>query len=134
MNEVMYKSENQNWETPDALFNKLDAYYHFDIDVCASDSNHKCTKYWTEEDDCFTKTWEGTCWMNPPYGRGIGKFMRYALEQSRLGCTVVCLVETVWFIVDRLRFKGAKTGAPFPSAFIVFRNHEGGPKFGFYEQ
>jgi site-specific DNA-methyltransferase (adenine-specific) len=74
--------------------------------------------------------------MNPPYGSGIGAWMRKAYESSLLGATVVCLVpartDTAWwqdiavlgeirFLRGRLRFGGAATGAPFPSAVVIYR-------------
>ena len=76
------------------------------------------------------------CWMNPPYGKEIGKWMEKAYEESRKnGTTVVCLVpartDTAWwhdfamrgsicFLRGRLKFGGSKNAAPFPSAIIVF--------------
>lgn len=74
--------------------------------------------------------------MNPPYGRTIGKWVRKAWEASREGATVVCLLpartDTAWwhdycmrgevrFIRGRLKFGDSKSGAPFPSAVVVFR-------------
>ena len=78
-----------------------------------------------------------TFWMNPPYGREIGKWMKKAYEESQQGCTVVCLVpsrtDTAWwhdyamkadeirYIRGRLKFQGAENSAPFPSAVVIFR-------------
>ena len=79
--------------------------------------------------------WEGICWMNPPYGREISKWMKKAYEESLNGATIVCLVpsrtDTIWWheyamkgevrlIKGRLRFKGAQSSAPFPSAIVIF--------------
>ena len=76
--------------------------------------------------------------MNPPYGRGIDKWMRKAWETAQAGHTVVCLVpartDTGWwhdyaargevrFLRGRLTFEGyAERGhnAPFPSAVVIF--------------
>lgn len=73
--------------------------------------------------------------MNPPYGREIGAWMRKAYDESRRGAVVVCLVpartDTTWwhefavkgrvtFVRGRLKFNGHKSGAPFPSAVVVF--------------
>ena len=98
INSVLYSSESEVWETPKALFDKLDTEFHFDIDVCALPSNAKCTPFFTPEQDGLKQKWEGVCWMNPPYGRKIGAWMRKALESNT---TVVCLVpartDTKWW-------------------------------------
>ena len=136
INKVLYSSESEVWETPKDLFDKLDTEFHFDIDVCALPSNAKCTTFFTQEQDGLKQKWEGVCWMNPPYGRKIGAWMRKALEAKT---TVVCLVpartDTKWwhdyamkaseirFVKGRLKFGDSKTSAPFPSAIIVFRKN-----------
>lgn len=131
---VLYSSESEVWETPKDLFDKLDTEFHFDIDVCALPFNAKCTTFFTPDQDGLKQKWEGVCWMNPPYGRKIGAWMRKALEAKT---TVVCLVpartDTRWwheyamkaseirFVKGRLKFGDSKNSAPFPSAIIVFR-------------
>ena len=45
-----FKSTNQSWETPDDLFEKIDAKFLFTRDVCASSDNAKCENYWSESD------------------------------------------------------------------------------------
>lgn len=35
---------------------------------------------------------EPKCWMNPPYGREIRKWVQKASDESKKGCTVVCLL------------------------------------------
>ncbi|MGR5961327.1 DNA N-6-adenine-methyltransferase [Bacillus paranthracis] len=51
--------------------------------------------------DGLKQEWNGTCWMNPPYGRGIGKWVKKAYESSLTGSTVVCLLpartDTRWW-------------------------------------
>lgn len=34
INKVLYSSENEVWETPQDLFNRLNDEFHFDIDGC----------------------------------------------------------------------------------------------------
>ena len=123
------------WSTPQSFFTKYDGEYNFNLDVCASEDNAKCAKYFTETDDGLQQEWEGVCWMNPPYGREIIKWMKKAYESSLNGATVVCLVpartDTIWwheyamkgtieFIRGRLKFGNSKNSAPFPSAIVVF--------------
>lgn len=134
---VHFSSASDDWATPQAFFDGLVAEFGaFDLDVCASVENHKAERYFTRADDGLSRTWEGLCWMNPPYGRTISSWVRKAYESSKAGATVVCLVpartDTAWwhdyvalgevrFIRGRLKFGGHKNSAPFPSAVVVFR-------------
>jgi site-specific DNA-methyltransferase (adenine-specific) len=62
-----------SYRTPPWLFRWLDEQYDFDFDICASDENHKCDKYYTEQNSYVGKNWSelgavGFC--NPPFSRG----------------------------------------------------------------
>ncbi|HET7552166.1 MAG TPA: DNA N-6-adenine-methyltransferase [Gemmatimonadaceae bacterium] len=131
-----------DYETPVSTFAPLDAEFRFTLDVCATAENAKCARYFTPEDDGLSREWDrdgGACWMNPPYGREIGAWMRKAWEESRRGAVVVCLVpartDSAWwhdyamrgeirFIRGRIRFVGTRYSAPFPCAVVVFRPSE----------
>lgn len=134
--DVHFSSKTDLWYTPEDFYQKYNSVYNFETDVCATDENAKCEKYFTEETDGLSQKWEGVCWMNPPYGRTISKWMKKAYESSLEGATVVCLVpartDTNWwhdyamkgsieFIKGRLKFGGSKNSAPFPSAVVVFK-------------
>ncbi len=136
--DAMFSSASCEWETPMEFFDKQDAVYHFDLDVCATPDNAKCARYYTKEQDGLVQPWTGRCWMNPPYGRTIGKWVQKAYESVRGGCPeiVVCLhpsrTDNAWgqgygmkgevqFIRGRLKFGKAKNAAPFPSALVIFR-------------
>ena len=132
-----FSSKTDLWATPPEFFAKLDEEFGFDIDVCALPENAKCQKYFTPAEDGLAQEWRGVCYMNPPYGREIGKWVRKAFESARAGATVVCLVpartDTSWwhdyvtnasevrFVRGRLKFGAATNSAPFPSAVVVFR-------------
>lgn len=135
INKGMMSSNTPEWETPQALFDELNAEFHFELDVCATSDNAKCSKYFTADEDGLSKNWQGSCFMNPPYGRTIGQWMRKAYEESQKGALVVCLVpartDTAWwheyamrgeirFLRGRVKFSG-KGPAPFPSAIVIFR-------------
>lgn len=47
------------WETPQALFDELNAEHHFTLDPCATPENAKCEHYFTEQDDGLSKNWGG---------------------------------------------------------------------------
>ena len=137
LNKGLFSSKDQTWETPIDFFNKLDSIFKFELDVAASDDNHKCDRYYTEETDGLAQDWKGVCWMNPPYGRHQIKWIEKASMEANKGATVVCLIPArpdtkVWqniifpnasvicFIKGRLKFGNSKDSAPFPSALIVF--------------
>lgn len=82
---VMFSSKTDLWETPQELFDGLDAEFHFDLDVCALPDNAKCGKFYTPEIDGLSQPWHGTCWCNPPYGREIGIWVRKAYLSSAAG-------------------------------------------------
>jgi phage N-6-adenine-methyltransferase len=126
--------DTDEWETPQDFFNVLHAEFGFDLDVCAFPWSAKCERYFAPEDDGLAQDWSGVCWMNPPYGEAIVKWVAKAHESAQNGATVVCLVpartDTGWwwdycrkheirFLRGRLKFGGSATSAPFPSAVVV---------------
>ena len=88
---VHFSSATNEWQTPPALFAQLDKEFHFTLDPCATPENAKCQKFYTQADDGLSKSWANErVFMNPPYGREIGHWIRKAyLETSAL---VVCLI------------------------------------------
>lgn len=134
---VHFSSKTSDWETPQDFFDLLNSEFHFELDVCAKPENAKCPRYFTPEEDGLKQKWTGVCWMNPPYGREIGRWVKKAYDSAHGGATVVCLLpartDTSWwhdycmkadeirFIRGRLKFGGAKHPAPFPSAVVIFR-------------
>lgn len=128
------------WETPQTFFDELNKKFNFVLDVCAVPNTAKCKEFYSPEEDGLKQPWgidsvPGWCWMNPPYGREIVKWMKKAYEESLKGANVVCLVpsrtDTKWwhdyamkgeirFIKGRLKFGNAKNSAPFPSALVIF--------------
>jgi phage N-6-adenine-methyltransferase len=136
VDKVLFSSATDEWATPQDLFDRYNAIYRFDLDVCATPQNAKCEDYFTRANDGLVQVWQGTCWMNPPYGREIGLWVHKAYRSSQGGATVVCLLpsrtDTKWFhdyclphgqiefLRGRLKFGGAKNPAPFPSMIVVF--------------
>lgn len=59
INDSMFSSKNMSWETPTDYFNQLNRKFKFDLDVCASDTNHKVDNYFTEDDDALKQKWGG---------------------------------------------------------------------------
>lgn len=136
---VHFMSARDDHETPDELFHKLHKEFGFQLDVCATPQNAKLPAYLHPGMDALSLDWYGPhrqrLWMNPPYGRQVGKWIAKAWEESRKGATVVCLLpartDTAWFhdycirgevrlLRGRLRFKGNDASAPFPSMVVIF--------------
>ena len=134
---VMFSSKTDQWATPQKFFDQWNSKYEFTLDVCADASNAKCANYFTEEQDGLKQEWTGRCWMNPPYGRSIDKWVRKAYYESQKdNCLVVALLpartDTKWFheyilhkaqvifVKGRLKFGDSKNSAPFPSMVVVF--------------
>jgi phage N-6-adenine-methyltransferase len=132
MNKGLFTSEHGDWETPQDLIDDLKTVFTFDLDVCASRPN-VCDNYYTKEDDGLIQEWNGLCWMNPPYGREISKWMHKARDTNTLAL-VPARTDTKWFhdcldsialvvfIKGRIKFvRNEKSApAPFPSMFIKF--------------
>lgn len=140
MNSILFLSKKHNWETPQDFFDRYDRQYHFEIDVCATKKNAKCKKYFTKKNNGLKQSWKGVCWMNPPYGREIGRWVSKAWHEAQKGNTIVALLpartDTKWFhdwiykmygvdiefLKGRLKFVGAKDSAPFPSMIVIFKS------------
>ena len=135
MNNIHFSSATDLWATPQSFFDSYNNIYQFEIDVCATNENAKCSKYYTKEQNGLEQEWHGKCWMNPPYGRNIKYWVEKAYKSSLSGATVVCLLpartDTAWwhdycmkgkieFIRGRLKFGNSINSAPFPSAVVVF--------------
>ena len=41
------------------FFEQLDAEFHFNLDPCATEENHKCDKYFTKEINGLSQKWGG---------------------------------------------------------------------------
>lgn len=138
---------NPEWRTPRALFDKIDAVFHFDLDVAATAENALCERYYTKESDALTKCWGNggysVAWMNPPYSKGeMERWTYQAASEAPCGCTTVGLVRsdhsTEWWwryvlraacIVNlcpgRVKFDGPQAGTPtFSSSLVIWTPEE----------
>ena len=135
-------SGNSLWETPQWLAKALSqAVGGFDLDPCAATSDRRRARVkakilLTEADDGLSVPWRGRCFVNPPYGRGIGNWIRKCLEEARRGCVVVALIPArpdthhwhqfiagqadVFMVRGRLKFGDGENSAPFPSCVVVW--------------
>ena len=149
---LMGPGTSAEWETPLSLFDPLYREFEFIVDVAATEANTRCT-LWFE--DAFAVEWAKalptpfSVWCNPPYGRGIGRWLAKAAAERENGVTTVFLLpartdtkwwhEHVWdasthhprtgvevrFLQGRVKFeidgKPAPAGSTFPSVLVIFR-------------
>lgn len=140
--DVMFRSNRQDWETPPEVFDSINSRYGpLTFDVCALAATAKLPDYFTPDDDALTREWRGRCWMNPPYGREIGKWIAKARAEADAGrASVVALIpartdtrywhEHIFGVADRIDFIRGRikflsdgeeqSSAPFPSAVVVW--------------
>ncbi len=141
--DLMFSSQSDEWETPEDFYQALHEEFNFTLDPCSTHDNHKCSKYYTIEDDGLSKSWEGeTVFVNPPYGRVIGEWVKKCYEESK-HATVVLLMpartdtryfhDYIYYDADEIRFLRGRlkfinrslltaSPAPFPSMVVVFYN------------
>lgn len=131
--------------TPDDLLDQLHIEFNFGLDLAADANNAKCAFYFDEEANALEQDWivedDKDAWCNPPYGRGIIKWITKATEETeKHGTCIVMLLpsrtDTAWFrrVVEtadevrffkgRLQFEGQASRAPFPSCLVIwYGNH-----------
>src|SRR5690625_4679171 len=137
--DVHFSSKTNEWATPQCFFDRLDAEVNFTLDPCSDGLNAKCGKFYTQEDDGLTQSWTGErVFMNPPYGRVIGDWVRKAYEESQKGALIVALTpartdtrywhdyvmkaDEIRLVKGRIKFGDGSNSAPFPSAVVVWQD------------
>ena len=141
---AMTSRKSDLWRSPDDFYALLDGLYRFEVDAAADESNTKCERFWSAEDNGLAQDWTGLrIFCNPPYS-SIKQWMRKASE--RLADVAVLLVpartDTAWFhdyvvgrasrvlfVRGRLQFgqdgQEKPNSAPFPSMVAVYRRCAG---------
>lgn len=153
--DLMFSTKKNTWCTPRDFFNKLNSEFKFTLDPCCTKKTALCKKYFTPSEDGLKQNWTGErVFVNPPYGREIGKWVKKAYEESLKKDTLVVMLipartDTTYFhnyifgrakirfIKGRLKFidmdfsgeeKDRKLSpAPFPSCIVIF--NKGGRLF-----
>lgn len=117
------------WQTPRALFDRLDREFNFKCDVAASEDNKLCDVFIDEKTNALIVDypWYESNWCNPPYSKNMPWVNKACIEHQK-GRTIVMLVpadtSTQWFkeayrncnevrfISGRLSFINARTKKP----------------------
>lgn len=139
-NNGRYNGNGREWETPPDLFARLHAEFAFTVDCCASTTNAKLPRFWTEAQNGLEQDWRcERVFMNPPYGREIYPWTRKARTSGAdlvVGVLpastdlawwhddVIAVNAEIRYLRGRPRFL---TGGPyrasgfFPSVIVVWR-------------
>ena len=148
INDGMFSSNKNYWETPQRFFEKLNREFNFELDVASTSDNAKCERYFTELENGLEQSWRGNVFCNPPYGREIGDWVKKAYDESLVNTNgvIVLLIPArtdtrywhdyifnkaseIRFLKGRIKFElngVPKQSAPFPSAVIIYRSNDVG--------
>lgn len=137
----------QDYVTPLALIEEITRRFgvSFVLDLAASNDNHRCTFWITQDDDSLGQDWkvcleecigwagiEPCAWLNPPF-RGVEPWMEKCKVEASRGVKIISLTlaslgtgwyrnhvegEAMSFILrERVVFEGQKD--PFPKDLMV---------------
>ncbi|QAS00233.1 adenine methyltransferase [Lactiplantibacillus plantarum] len=143
ISKALFTSNKEDWETPQDFYDRLNAKYHFEWDLAASDDNAKCGHYFTRDDNSLEQDWEGlsgNLFLNPPYGRELKLWVKKAAttglkDKQKLVMLIPSRTDTSYwhdyifnhaeikFLRDRLKFEVdgiSGDSAPFPSAVVIY--------------
>jgi phage N-6-adenine-methyltransferase len=110
-NALMFSKASDEWRTPQATFDALNAEFGFDFDAAATSENSWVDgdyfgpdHYYSDQRDALAvprwRIYGRTFWLNPPYSK-CADFLAKAATEANKGCTVVCLVpsrtDTKWW-------------------------------------
>ena len=129
MKRIPMTSLRQDWRTPKAFYQALDAEFNFVFDPCPAHGEPLPF-------DGLNCEWASPAFVNPPFN-GIEKWVKKSYDEFQKGKTCVLLIPsrtcTRWwhdyvmkaseirFIKGRIKYEGAKFNAPFPSCVVVFK-------------
>jgi phage N-6-adenine-methyltransferase len=130
------------WATPEEFLRRLHAAVgRIDLDPCSPGKLHsrvRAARHYTTRENGLLMEWHGRVFMNPPYGRTIGRWVAKARSEVEAGHAewVIGLVPArtdtrwwhdhvaglahAWLLRGRLAFGDGTTPAPFPSAVVLW--------------
>jgi len=143
LNRALMSSDTREWNTPPAILEPVGRLDAIGLDPCGNATSIVAARreYRLDRGEdglCLPWSGFGLVYCNPPYGRGIGAWLARAAGQW-LDCGVESIVlvpartdarwwqdnirlALVCFWRGRLKFLGAPSSAPFPSA-VLYHGH-----------
>ncbi len=141
--DILFSHKSDDYITPDWLMDELKQEFDFELDACSTNDNPTALPSWfNKNEDGLTQEWGTTgfwTYCNPPYSE-VARWVEKAYHEWHFkGKSIVMLLpartDTKWFheyiynkkgieirfIKGRLKFKGMKNSAPFPSMLVIFR-------------
>lgn len=131
-----------DWNTPSIVLSKVRAIDQIVLDPCSNSNSIVGAQYTYDGSslamDGLIQTWQlgGLVYVNPPYGQDIVAWTSKCAAEASQGVEIVSLVpartDTKWWHTDivgsdnvlfwsgRLKFLGAASSAPFPSAVVYW--------------
>lgn len=138
MSEPYHRSKCSTWQTPAVVLDRVRQIGPIGLDPATSDDNPTGAAHHFTTDG-LAQSWagHGLVYVNPPYGRTetrqwTAKMAAEAAEGVEIVALLPARPSTIWwhthvltarlvaFWRGRLRFVGADSGAPFPSAIIYW--------------
>lgn len=123
LNRSLFSSASIHWATPGELYESLDREFHFNFDPCPIGGVGG-----------LLTSWKGLrVYCNPPYGRGVEKWLEKRLGTELAVYLLPSRTDTKWwhehamqaseirFLRGRLKFGGSKNSAPFPSVVLIYK-------------
>ena len=127
-----FSAATDRWATPPHVYAELDKEFRFNLDPCPLDGTGDGLK------PLFTQWGGRRVYCNPPYGPGIGDWLKRGLEADVAVFLIPARTDTKWFheiclplakeirfLKGRLKFGGAANSAPFPSMVVIFEKAAG---------
>lgn len=72
----------QEWYTPSYILDKVYNVFPVSTDPCSNkDKTVNAGTYYMKDDDGLSQSWFGNVYLNPPYGRAIGRWVTKFLEE-----------------------------------------------------
>lgn len=164
-------ADSARWQTPPEVFGPLHREFGFGLDAAAMGDSARVPFYLGPDHpnpsrrDAFEADWRASrgpfgeaVWLNPPYGRGMGRWIVLAARWGRevpVVAFILARTDLPWwhdvvmktaaevrFVRGRVKFLRANgdaaSGAPAPSLVLVWRPGEsgapGGPKVSTFTQ
>lgn len=121
-----HKGKTNTWLTPKWI---IDALGPFDLDPCGHPGHRTAERLICLPEDGLIQHWQGRVWLNPPYGKHAGDWLKKLIQHGNGIALVFARTDTEWlqsiikftpifFIKGRIKFlrddgsEATNSGAP----------------------